>query len=63
LKSKRHPCFKLASPEALLELQNKVYEHHVSGKAAAPQEADKPGGENSGEWCDSSLEVPLLMSL
>ncbi|TVY81229.1 hypothetical protein LSUE1_G004544 [Lachnellula suecica] len=48
LKSPRHPCFKIASPEALLELRTKIYDHHVSGKAAAPQEADKPGEVDSG---------------
>lgn len=55
--SKRHPCFKLASPEALLQLQTRVYEHFVGGKAAAPLEADEPGGENSGEWCYSFVGV------
>jgi hypothetical protein len=27
-----------------------VYEHFVSGKESKPMEADKPGGESSGEF-------------
>lgn len=47
--SKRHPCFKVASQEKLLELQVRVYEHFVSEEGnGKPTEADKPGGENSG---------------
>ncbi|RDL41633.1 Glyoxalase resistance protein dioxygenase [Venustampulla echinocandica] len=48
LKSSRHPCFKLDSPKGLLELQQRVWSHHVSGKSGAPAEADKPGEESSG---------------
>lgn len=48
-KSSRHPCFKVSSPEALLALRQKVWEHHQQGGDAAPQEADRPGAENSGE--------------
>ena len=57
LKSSRHPCFRLESPEALLELRQRIYDHHVAGGAAAPQEADKPGEEDSGTFssvmCDT----------
>ena len=48
LESSRHPCFKLESPQALLELQKKVYQHFEKGGKAAPKAADKPGEENSG---------------
>ena len=48
LKSSRHPCFKVASPEALLELRRKVWEHFERKDEASPREADKPGEENSG---------------
>lgn len=50
-KSSRHPCFKIASPDALLALRQRVWEHHQRGGEAAPQEADPPGGENSGRFC------------
>ena len=46
--SSRHPCFKVASPEALLELRKRVWEAHKAGTEAAPLEADEPGKENSG---------------
>ncbi|OJJ02110.1 hypothetical protein ASPVEDRAFT_52866 [Aspergillus versicolor CBS 583.65] len=45
--SKRHPCFKLQSQEKLLELQQRIWDHHERGGDAAPLEADRPG-ENSG---------------
>ncbi|KAL4778177.1 hypothetical protein BJX76DRAFT_156857 [Aspergillus varians] len=45
--SSRHPCFKLESQEKLLELQQRIWEHHERGGVAAPLAADKPG-ENSG---------------
>ncbi|KAH8811193.1 Glyoxalase/Bleomycin resistance protein/Dihydroxybiphenyl dioxygenase [Xylogone sp. PMI_703] len=48
LKSSRHPCFRVESPEALVQLQTRIWEHHAAGGEAAPLEADKPGGENSG---------------
>lgn len=48
-KSSRHPCFKISSPDALLALRERIWEHHQRGGDAAPQEADRPGGENSGE--------------
>jgi len=48
-KASNHPCFKLASAEALQELQRRIYEHkEKSGSAAAAYEVDTPGGENSG---------------
>lgn len=47
-KSSRHPCFKLESPEALLELRQRIWDHHQNGGAAAPKEADKPGEADSG---------------
>ena len=46
--SSRHPCFRIDSPEALLELRRRVWEHHQAGGASAPLEADKPGEVNSG---------------
>jgi catechol 2,3-dioxygenase-like lactoylglutathione lyase family enzyme len=46
--SKRHPCFQLSSPEALLELQGKIYEHYQRGGESAPRQADQPGQVNSG---------------
>jgi hypothetical protein len=47
-KSSRHPCFKIQSQEALLELRQRIWEHHERGGEAAPREADKPGAVNSG---------------
>ena len=47
-KSSRHPCFKIGSPEALLELRQKVWDHHKRGDESAPQEADRPGQADSG---------------
>jgi len=46
--SSRHPCFKLASSEALLELRRRIWEHHQRGGESAPQQADQPGQEDSG---------------
>ncbi|KAL2864818.1 putative glyoxalase family protein [Aspergillus lucknowensis] len=48
LSSRRHPCFKLESPEKLLELQHRIWNHHVRGGDAAPLQADKPGEQSSG---------------
>ncbi|KAK4503598.1 hypothetical protein PRZ48_004513 [Zasmidium cellare] len=48
LKSSRHPCFRLESPDALLALRQRIWEHHVKGDDAAPKEADQPGETNSG---------------
>ena len=49
-KSPRHPCFKIESPEALVKLRQKIWEHFERGGEAAPKEADEPGGVNSGEF-------------
>lgn len=48
-KSSRHPCFKIESPEALLQLRQRIWEHHEKGDDAAPLEADKPGEPDSGK--------------
>ncbi|RMZ82194.1 hypothetical protein DV738_g1733, partial [Chaetothyriales sp. CBS 135597] len=48
LNSSRHPCFKIASPEALLELQKRIWAHYEQGSESAPKSADKPGDQNSG---------------
>ena len=52
--SSRHPCFRLESPEKLLELQKRVWTHHERKDKSAPKAADKPGEENSGR----SINVP-----
>lgn len=49
-KSSRHPCFRLASPEALIELRQRIWDHFVRGGPGAPKEADEPGRENSGKY-------------
>ncbi|WWD08061.1 hypothetical protein V865_006171 [Kwoniella europaea PYCC6329] len=46
--SSRHPCFQLSSPEALLSLQRRIYEHKQSGAESSALECDQPGEENSG---------------
>ncbi|GHJ86473.1 hypothetical protein NliqN6_2875 [Naganishia liquefaciens] len=46
--TRRHACFKLASPNALQELQARIYAHHEKGGDSAPSQADKPGDVNSG---------------
>lgn len=46
--SSRHPCFRVSSPEELLRLQQRIYDHHVRGGSSAPLMADKPGMQNSG---------------
>jgi len=48
-KDSRHPCFKLESPEALLKLRQRIWDHHQKGGDAAPLEADQPGAQNSGK--------------
>jgi catechol 2,3-dioxygenase-like lactoylglutathione lyase family enzyme len=50
LKSSRHPCFKVESPEALLELRKRIWEHFERRDEASPREADKPGEEDSGAF-------------
>ena len=47
--ARRHPCFRLESPEALDKLQRRIWDHFVRGGEGAPSECDQPGGENSGE--------------
>lgn len=47
--SPRHPCFKIESPEKLVELQKRIWEHYERQDAASPRAADKPGGDNSGK--------------
>ncbi|KAG9243653.1 Glyoxalase/Bleomycin resistance protein/Dihydroxybiphenyl dioxygenase [Calycina marina] len=42
-----HPCFKVESPEALLNLQGKIYESFERGGDHKPMTVDAPG-ENSG---------------
>ena len=44
----RHPCFKLSSPEALLEIQGRVFKHFEAKSEGAPMAADKPGEVDSG---------------
>ncbi|OCF59199.1 hypothetical protein L486_03701 [Kwoniella mangroviensis CBS 10435] len=46
--SSRHPCFQISSPEALLSLQKRIYEHKQSGAESSALECDQPGEENSG---------------
>jgi catechol 2,3-dioxygenase-like lactoylglutathione lyase family enzyme len=53
--SRRHPCFRLGSPEDLLALRRRIWEHHERGGQGAPAAADRPGGENSG---DKGVEYP-----
>lgn len=48
--SSRHPCFRLQSPDALLELQRRIWAHFKSGGEGAPSECDEPGGQNSGKF-------------
>ncbi|KAK3939964.1 hypothetical protein QBC46DRAFT_386360 [Diplogelasinospora grovesii] len=55
LTSPRHPCFKLETPEKLLELQRRIWTHFEKGGESAPRECDRPGGENSG---DKGVEYP-----
>ncbi|CAL3969067.1 unnamed protein product [Diplocarpon coronariae] len=53
----RHPCFKISSPEKLLELRTKIWQHFERGGEAAPTEADEPGEESSaGELCGGEDE-------
>ncbi|KAK5129487.1 hypothetical protein LTR08_003210 [Meristemomyces frigidus] len=46
--SSRHPCFRLESGEALVELRRRIWEHFEAGGGAAPMEADRPGDDDSG---------------
>ena len=58
-KSSRHPCFRIGSPDALLELRQRIWEHHEKGGDAAPLEADRPGEENSGMFSSSRRAIVL----
>ncbi|KAF1349716.1 putative glyoxalase family protein [Delphinella strobiligena] len=46
LESSRHACFKVESPEALLRLQTRIFEHFERGGKAAPRSADRPGTDS-----------------
>lgn len=46
--SSRHPCFRVAGPDALDELRQRVWAHFERGGEAAPKEADRPGERDSG---------------
>jgi len=48
-RASNHPCFKLASPEALRALQERIHEHwKSSGSRAKPYAVDAPGQMDSG---------------
>ncbi|KAM0716154.1 hypothetical protein Q7P37_008668 [Cladosporium fusiforme] len=53
--SSRHPCFKIGSPQDLLKLRERIWEHFERGGEAAPREADRPGEGSSG---DQGAEYP-----
>jgi hypothetical protein len=55
--ARRHPCFKLASPAALQELQARIWAHFEKGGEGAPLQADKPGDVNSGQSGVSRLFI------
>ncbi|CZT25524.1 related to glyoxalase family protein [Ramularia collo-cygni] len=54
-KSSRHPCFKIESPESLLALRQRIWDHFKCADEAAPQEADEPGKTDSGS---QGIEYP-----
>ncbi|RSH80580.1 uncharacterized protein EHS24_009162 [Apiotrichum porosum] len=45
---RNHPCFSLKTPEALLALQKRIFEHKATGVLGAATDCDAPGAENSG---------------
>lgn len=47
--SSRHACFALPSPEALFELQNRIWEHRTKGSKSAALSCDEPGQVSSGD--------------
>ncbi|KAE8444963.1 hypothetical protein EG329_014090 [Mollisiaceae sp. DMI_Dod_QoI] len=47
-KASRHPCFKLESPEKLMELRERIWVHFEKKDEASPMQADKPGEQSSG---------------
>lgn len=57
--SSRHPCFRIESPEALVQLRQRIWEHFEEGGEAAPMEADRPGARNSG-MCEALAAVIIL---
>jgi hypothetical protein len=59
-KSSRHPCFKIGSPELLIELRARIWAHFERGGEAAPTEADQPGGVNSGMFFVYSCVTMVL---
>jgi hypothetical protein len=59
--SRRHPCFRLSSPTALLELRRRIWAHFERGGDAAPREADKPGEVDSGELSLAGLPLHTLL--
>jgi len=56
-KSSRHPCFKLESPEKLLELRERIWRHFERGGEGAPMEADEPGRGNSGRFFSLLFQI------
>jgi hypothetical protein len=46
--SSRHPCFTLESADLLLELQQRIWDHHKEGSPSAALECDEPGKADSG---------------
>jgi len=61
LKSRRHPCFRLESLEALLELRKRIWQHFEKKDEASPQEADKPGEEDSGKFVLSYFDSSFAL--
>jgi hypothetical protein len=61
--SRRHPCFRLSSPTALLELRRRIWAHFERGGDAAPREADKPGEVDSGELSLAGLPLHTPFTL
>jgi catechol 2,3-dioxygenase-like lactoylglutathione lyase family enzyme len=53
--SSRHPCFRVESPESLLALRKRIWDHFQRGGPAAPQAADKPGDVDSGTFRELSV--------
>jgi hypothetical protein len=61
--SSRHPCFRLADADALLELQKRVWQHFRDAGDGAPMECDEPGGESSGEpWRCQCFQRTVLLT-
>ncbi len=60
-KSARHPCFRIAEPEALLALQRRIWKHFEGGGDGAPRECDVPGGQSSGRFAPVSPWPPACV--